>query len=457
MNALNTRTARVIDPVLSGIAQGYRHAQRVGHVIFPSIPVLQRGGKVIEFGLESFYNYKARRAPGADTMSIQFGYEGKPFSLDQYSLDAPVPREFVQDAETVPGVDMGKRAVNTVMESLTLSLEIEQGQIASDPANYSPNNRVALSGDDRWDDPVSNPIADVEAAKDQVRTTCGVEPTRMVVANAGFKALKQHPKIIEWFKYTTGESIMAKMLASLFDLEELAVGKAVYMDDVTEQPAFKEAWDNMAVLAYTPTQDAAMEQPSYGYTYTLSGHPFVEPPRRDGGKRSWVKVMAGQASPALGKYGPIEVFRTGAFTDMSGNRQAVTEDTLRELAEGYDRDSAPAPVVIGHPQTDAPAYGWVETLFVQGGILKATLEGTAATFSDMVKAGHYKRVSISAFPPQSTANPKPGNGTSSMSASSGPPRPPCPASSLCASPERGAVSSFTRTTRTRPSSPPAMN
>lgn len=86
----------------------------------------------------------------------------------------------------------------------------------------------------------------------------------------------------------------------------------------------------------------------------------------------------------------------------------MTEDTLRELAEGYDRDSAPAPVVIGHPQIDAPAYGWVETLFVQGGILKATLEDTAATFADMVKAGHYKRVSISAFPPQSPANPKPG-------------------------------------------------
>ncbi len=118
--------------------------------------------------------------------------------------------------------------------------------------------------------------------------------------------------------------------------------------------------------------------------------------------------MAGQANPALGKYGPIEVFRTGAFTDMSGNRQTVTEDTLRELASGYDRDTAPAPVVIGHPQLDTPAYGWVESLFVQGGILKATLEDTTAAFADMVKAGLYKRVSISAFPPQSAANPKPG-------------------------------------------------
>lgn len=119
--------------------------------------------------------------------------------------------------------------------------------------------------------------------------------------------------------------------------------------------------------------------------------------------------MTGQASPALGKYGPIEVFRTGSFVDMSGNRQDIGEGTLREIAEGYDRDLAPAPVVLGHPETDTPAFGWVESLFVQGGILKATLEETAAEFADMVKAGRYKRVSISMFLPKSPPNPKPGS------------------------------------------------
>lgn len=32
MTTLNLNTARVIDPVLSGIAQGYAHAQRIGHL-----------------------------------------------------------------------------------------------------------------------------------------------------------------------------------------------------------------------------------------------------------------------------------------------------------------------------------------------------------------------------------------------------------------------------------------
>lgn len=299
MSALNQNTARVIDPVLTGIAQGYRHVQHVGHVLFPAINVLQRGGKVIEFGRESFFNYNARRAPGAVAKMIQFGYEGKPYALAQYTLDAPVPREHIQEAQTVPGIDLGKRATNTVMNSLMLTLEIEQALLASDPSHYGASNKLALAGADKWTDSASDPLADIEAAKDQVRMSCGIEPNRMVVRNDGFKALKHHPKIVERFKYTTADSITAKMLAGLFDLEELAVGKATYADDMDAAVPFKEAWGNAAILAYTPVQDAAMEQPSYGYTYTLTGHPFVEQPRWDGGTRSWVYGVTYERAPQL--------------------------------------------------------------------------------------------------------------------------------------------------------------
>ncbi|TCO74284.1 hypothetical protein [Rhodovulum euryhalinum] len=110
-----------------------------------------------------------------------------------------------------------------------------------------------------------------------------------------------------------------------------------------------------------------------------------------------------------GKFGPVEVFRAGSFTDMTGGRQTINEATLREIASGYDREAAPAPVVIGHPQTDTPAFGWVEALYVERGVLKATLEQTAAEFADAVKAGRFKKVSISLFLPNAAANPKPGS------------------------------------------------
>ncbi|MBX3597308.1 MAG: major capsid protein [Rhizobiaceae bacterium] len=296
---LNQNTARVIDPVLTGIAQGYRHVQRVGHLLFPSVDVQHRGGTIIEFGRESFRDYKARRAPGADTRMIQFGYEGKPFALHQYSLDVPLPRELMDEASKVPGIDPGKRAVNTAMDSLTLSLEIEQANIATNPDNYGDSNKRNLSSAESWNVANSDPVADIEDAKDQVRRSCGVEPNRLVLNSGGFRALKRHPKIVERFKYTTADSITAKMLAGLFDLEEVAVGKATYVDGVEDDAPFLEAWGNAAVLAYVPTQDAALEQPSFAYTYTLKGHPFVEQPRYDGSKKSWLYGVTYERLPVL--------------------------------------------------------------------------------------------------------------------------------------------------------------
>jgi len=299
MQPLNQNTARVIDPVLSGIAQGYIHPQRVGNVLFPSIPVPASGGQVIEFGREGFVNYNSRRAPGASVQRIQFGYEGKPYALQNFALDTPVPREFAQDAAAVPGLDLGKRAVNTVMNSLTLTLEIDQAALATDAAHYGTSNKLALTGISCWNSDTSAPMSDIENAKEQVRATCGVDPNRMVISSKGFRALKHHPKIVERFKYTTAESITTDMLASLFDLEELAVGKATYIDPKTPDAPAKEAWGNFAVLGYVPSQDAAMDQPSFGYTYTLTGHPFVEAPRWDGDCRSWVYGVTYQRAPQL--------------------------------------------------------------------------------------------------------------------------------------------------------------
>ncbi len=129
--SMNPSEARVVDPVLTDIARGYTNQQRVGRVLFPRVEVAQRGGQILQFGKEAFRKLNMRRAPGAETQRISFGYEGDPYVLVQDSVDVPLLREIMQDAQKVPGVDMGKRATNLAMDQMTLGLEIEQAQLAS--------------------------------------------------------------------------------------------------------------------------------------------------------------------------------------------------------------------------------------------------------------------------------------------------------------------------------------
>lgn len=294
---MNLNQARVIDPVLTDIVQGYRHPERIGHVLFPRVPVLARGGQVIEFGKESFRRYKTRRAPGTNTKRLQFGYQGKPFVLVQDALEGMVPLEHVSDAQNVPGIDLGTGAVNEVMDILTLALEIEQAELATNPANYDVDNKVTLSGTDQWSDPNSDPAQQIREYREAVRRRIGTRPNVLALSASGFNALIEHPKIVDRFKYTSSGSITTEMLAQLFNLREVAVGEAVYMDEGSEE--MKDVWGNEAILAYVPEQVTSRRAPSFGYTYTLEEHPMVEETYFERNAKSWIYPVTYERKPVL--------------------------------------------------------------------------------------------------------------------------------------------------------------
>ena len=58
----------------------------------------------------------------------------------------------------------------------------------------------------------------------------------------------------------------------------------------------------------------------------------------------------------------VEIMRTGTHTSSSGDRVTFTDDDLAAIASGYDPAYSEAPVVIGHPAENGPAYGWVKSL-----------------------------------------------------------------------------------------------
>lgn len=285
---------RVVDPILTTHARGYKHADRVGGLLFPTVDVTVSAGKVIEFGKESFMLYNARRAPGGATKQVDFGYLGKPYELVQDSLDGKVPREFERDAAAVPGIDLGMRAVNLVMNSLTLGLEYEQAQLATDAANYDGGHKLTLAGSSQWSHKDSDPITDVENARQAIRANCGLYPNVMVAGPRPFGALKKNEKIAAKFRNT--DLITAQSLADLFELDTIAEGRSVVADDAG---SFSDIWGNCVVLAYAPKNPSGMEEPSYGYTYTMQDHPFVEQPYFDRSTKSHMYGVSYERAPVL--------------------------------------------------------------------------------------------------------------------------------------------------------------
>lgn len=94
----------------------------------------------------------------------------------------------------------------------------------------------------------------------------------------------------------------------------------------------------------------------------------------------------------------IEIFKTGTHTDSGGKTRDWTDKDLEEIAALYKPEIHEAPIVIGHPEHDSPAYGWVESLKVEGGKLLASVKDVADEFKDWVRKGLYKKISIALYP-----------------------------------------------------------
>lgn len=288
MSQQSLSQARVVDPIYTDIARGYLSPSApVADVLFPFVTVYTRAGKIISFGPDDFKKVNTLRAPGANTLRVQYGYAGLPFSLGDHSLEGVVPRENAEEAQKVPGIDLGANAVRIVQNTMALEREMQASAIALNAGNYGANNKLALTGTDRWDNPASDPFDDVDVAREQIRAQIGRRPNKMVLGPKVLTALRRHPKVLARLSTAADQPpATIAQLQALFEMDQIVEGGATYYDDASS--TFVDVWGTYVVLAFTLTATLAQGgSPSYGYTYRLSGMPIVEEPYTERNPKSW--------------------------------------------------------------------------------------------------------------------------------------------------------------------------
>ena len=106
---------------------------------------------------------------------------------------------------------------------------------------------------------------------------------------------------------------------------------------------------------------------------------------------------------------PLQIFKVGTWTDNGGTTAAFSDAELAATAAAYDPiNKHEAPLVVGHPTLDAPAYGWVQALAVIQDALEATPKQVDTEFADMVREGRFNKISSSFWRPDAPGNPVPG-------------------------------------------------
>ena len=105
---------------------------------------------------------------------------------------------------------------------------------------------------------------------------------------------------------------------------------------------------------------------------------------------------------------PIEIFKPGTHTTMGGVAMTFSEADVAATAKAYNPALRDAPLVVGHPAADHPAYGWVGAMQFADGVLSVTPTDVDPAFAEMVNAKRFPKISAAFISPGNPGNPVPG-------------------------------------------------
>jgi hypothetical protein len=100
----------------------------------------------------------------------------------------------------------------------------------------------------------------------------------------------------------------------------------------------------------------------------------------------------------------FQIFEAGTFTSVSGGTFSFSEGDILGMATAYDPERRPAPLVLGHPESDFPAFGEVHCLVQKSGKLYAQAS-VHESLIGMVRQKLYRTVSASFLEPGAPGNP----------------------------------------------------
>ncbi|MBZ0181788.1 MAG: major capsid protein [Melioribacteraceae bacterium] len=280
------KNLRVVDEVLTNVARGYTNANFIGTHLFPIIKVSKEGGKIPQFNAEAFKIYNTERAIRAKSNRISpDGRSTIDYVLTEHDLEYPM--DYREIDEDIANLEL--HAANVTSEGIGLRLEKMIADLSQDSSNYPGDNVATLAPSDKFTEQTSNPFEIIDTAREAVRSKIARYPNTIVIGASTFAALKNHQAVLSRIKYTTHSILTEQLLRQLLDVENLHVGKAVYINDAGD---FVDVWNDNIILAYVPEKKQNVSrnvyEPSFAYTLRKKSYPLVDK-YPEGGKVSVIR------------------------------------------------------------------------------------------------------------------------------------------------------------------------
>ncbi|MBB4845023.1 hypothetical protein HNP55_003569 [Paucibacter oligotrophus] len=285
------------NPILTNLLLGLGQGTFIAEALFPRLPQTLSAVTLAQAGDERLRRYNLRRAPGSATKRVDIRYDDKTYTVNQYSVEVPIPRELLREADESRKLNVGnyldvsRIAMATANDILLLDYELEVAGLATTVGSYAAGHVLALAGATKWSAATGTPVTDIRAASETIRKKIGKRPNTLTLSADAAQALQTNAEVKSYLPSTQMGPATLDQLKTILNVQTIQVGDAVV---IGSDGVGSDVWGNNAVLAYVPkigaggSSDISLAEPAFGFTNVLEGHPFAETPYYDPGAKSWI-------------------------------------------------------------------------------------------------------------------------------------------------------------------------
>lgn len=283
------------NPILTSLLLGMGQGSFVAEHLFPRLPQALSAITLAQMGNQRFKRYNLRRAPGAATKRVEIKYEGKTYTVDQYSVEVPIPREIIRESDESRRLNVGNYldisavAMTTASDILGLDYELDVATLATTSGTYAAGHTVALAGGTKWSSLTGTPVTDIRGASEVIRKKIGKRPNHLLLSADAAYCLVSNPEVRSYLPSTQMGVATMDQLKNILNVPDICIGDAVWMDATDTG---QDVWGNNAILAYVPSIGGggavSLAEPAFGFTNVLPGHPFAETPYFENALKSWI-------------------------------------------------------------------------------------------------------------------------------------------------------------------------
>jgi hypothetical protein len=274
-----------IATALTTIATAYiqDESNYIADKAFPNVPVEHQADKYFIFRKGDFFRDQAQaRADATESAGGGFNMDTGSYAASVWAFHKDVGDQVRRNAD--PAVDIDVATTKLIMQTLMIRRDrafvakyLANGVWGTDITGVSANPSATQTI--YWnDDANGDPFTDISTGQTTILQNTGQMPNLFLISWNVYQALRKHPLVIDRIKYTTeafAGTVTPKLLAQLFDVDEVLVSKAVYNSGAeatsgSGSDSFAFIANKDALLFYRP-QAPGLMIPSAGYTFSWSG------------------------------------------------------------------------------------------------------------------------------------------------------------------------------------------